>query len=203
MVERAESLTGRIRDEPKSHTITLPVELYRPIVQNLTSSTDLYPLLFVSRALHVEAERAIYDTVVLRFLPETDSEDSVVERLADCPRVAKLVHTFNIHSTIGGTQSRDYTSFWRAVQRALQSMTDLLYLNIEDSLSIPPYGPNDCLLWNCSFRLRTLGFGTIESPHFDILQSFITQELQEFICWSRVGNCFPHSKQYPLDVSWW
>lgn len=72
---------------------TLPVELYRHIVQYVTSQHDLCTLARVSRAFQAEAERVLYHTLQLRHQIKTMWR---CESLATQPRLALYVRRLSI-----------------------------------------------------------------------------------------------------------
>jgi hypothetical protein len=72
---------------------TLPVELYRQIVQYVTSQRDLCALARVSRAFQLEAERVLYHSLQLRHHIKTLWR---CESLATQPRLAAYVRRLSI-----------------------------------------------------------------------------------------------------------
>jgi hypothetical protein len=77
---------------PHSH-LTLPVELYRQIIQYITSNHDICSLARVSRAFQIEAERVLYHSLHLRHHIKTLWR---CESLASQPRLALYVRKLSI-----------------------------------------------------------------------------------------------------------
>lgn len=91
-------LTGPVlpmsSEKPRLHSCpTLPVELYRQIIQYITSNHDICSLARVSRAFQVEAERVLYHTLYLRHHIKTIWR---CESLASQPRIALYVRKLSI-----------------------------------------------------------------------------------------------------------
>ena len=191
-----------------SYPSTIPIELYRPIFQNLTSIRHLYPLLWVSKAFHAEVEPVMYQTIVLRPLPCNNGDITLVHHFAASPRLASLVRRLNIPN-IGPRQIDNPESYWYTVHLALKQMINLRHLNTDNSLSYGQIVParQACLLEGCRFQLRTLIFRSILTNHMSFLESQAA-ELEELICfhatgpyWPSKGVSYPRMKVLGFDAA--
>ena len=72
----------------------LPVELYRPIVESITTKCDLISFCLVCRAMRDEAERILYSAVRL-----TPSTESLAIQLRDNHRQRRHISQFGISTT--------------------------------------------------------------------------------------------------------
>ena len=98
---------------------TLPVELYRQIVQYITSNHDICTLARVSRSFQVEAERVLYHTLNLRHHIKTIWR---CESLASQPRIALYVRKLSIILD-------QYTQL-EPIARALHACSNLRHLSL-------------------------------------------------------------------------
>lgn len=99
---------------------TLPVELYRMIVQYITSEHDLCTLARVSRAFQSEAERVLYHSLQMRHHIKTLWR---CESLAKQPRLALYVRRLSIII--------DQYTLLDSVSRALACCSELRHLELK------------------------------------------------------------------------
>ena len=108
----------------------LPLELYRPILQNLHRRSDMYNLLFTSRILLHEAERQLYHTIIV---DDIDKFVPLFRRLADPdrPRIANYVKHMVLPEI-------DYDSpDWELIQPALVAIQmSLEVLEVPDGCEV-------------------------------------------------------------------
>jgi hypothetical protein len=86
----------------------LPSELLRPVVRQVNDTKSLLSLMFSSRALHEEAERALYATFNTHYVAHQDSRTRVMQqtpvskqigflnRVIESDRVGSYVQTMTI-----------------------------------------------------------------------------------------------------------
>ena len=136
----------------------LPVELYRPIFQHLTSRSDLYKLLFTSRLLLHDVEQCLYRVIVVT---DIESSLSLFDRIgaADQARVAAYVRELTLP---------DVSPYWILVHLALKAMVHLRILTVNGDLS--DTRGNICLISDCSFQLRSLTAYGFEPRYESVLK---------------------------------
>ena len=127
----------------------VPTELYREIIQYVSSRRDLCNVSIASHALQSEAEYFIYRSI-------DSSRRSLTEYLCDLitssPRLHMLVRTLNISND--GEQSNAVQSkeYWERVSRLLRDLPNLEELKIHDNMV---HGnTNAWVLSQCTFSLR-------------------------------------------------
>lgn len=120
IVQSPAQLLGEERQRPRP---TLPVELYRMIIQYLNSQHDLCTLARVSRAFQVEAERVLYHSVYLHHTIKTLWR---CESLANQPRLALNVRKLSINV--------DQYSPFDSIARALNCCSRLRSLTLKGAL---------------------------------------------------------------------
>lgn len=113
--------TSTSSSSSQQHCLSLPFELYRPIIENITSTRDLRTLAVCSRITQPDAERLLHHTVQAYGLR------AVAQRcvfLARYPRVARMVrrvvfrerdehsdsNTTGTSSTTSGTREKSWSS---------------------------------------------------------------------------------------------
>ena len=112
----------------------LPAELHHNIIERLPFVGDVYPLLFVSRSLHAEAVRCIYQTITLRANAEHGGDIVLVGHLESSP-YSTLIRRFVVPHMTPVIPAGNWGVYWLRVRRALQRMTGLQHLYFDNSLS--------------------------------------------------------------------
>ena len=82
-----------MNSSPPPPSSRLPLELYRTIVADVTAQGDLYSLLLTCKAFYHEAERALFQNLLVKDDPRP------LERITSDPRLAHLVLALDL--TIG------------------------------------------------------------------------------------------------------
>lgn len=127
--------------------ISLPVELYRPIVHNLEhNTTALLAIALASRELQLEAERFIYRSMALK--SEVDQQ-KFLTCILECSRRASLVEMYSQDEVSYSGKFR----LWSLLCNALNDMRNLKYLAIHTVLITD--SPSE-FHRRYSFRLSTL-----------------------------------------------
>ncbi|KIY47674.1 hypothetical protein FISHEDRAFT_74475 [Fistulina hepatica ATCC 64428] len=187
-----------------SPLFSVPVELYRPIVQHIDISDDrqtLLDLLLTSSQLHYEAERCLYHSFTLDSFRPKQHRGSLVgffRRLIECERVALLVHCIDIQNdpTSPFYIGNDDTEYWDLLPHALKVVINLKYL----SFTTLGDRPAAHILRGCTFQL--LGFNWYCRYDEDNLRSFLTEqrELNELcVDWRTGVDGLPHSALQRLN----
>jgi hypothetical protein len=138
---------------PVSHVImlgpvpALPMELYRPIFQEIDSKGELCSLSRVSRSMQAEAERLLYHKLELM-----GNRDIIMicERIRSTPRIRPYVRECQLKAH--WDRSPCLRSFYTLVAFALSKLTNLRRLAILDA-----FGFLITFTWilkNCRFKLR-------------------------------------------------
>ena len=169
---------------------TLPVELYKEILCHLTSTSDLYNLLFVSRSLQYEAERLIFRTVSLD--PTDMTRFERFKKRVESPRCANLVIRLDISN-----KDRAYYA-WndeciQALHAALRHLICLKHFSFGGNISFSSEHEDQAdifLLEHATTSLESLAFDRIEPEHVHLLNKQI--QLKEL---------FVTSGQYPWTIS--
>jgi hypothetical protein len=161
-------------------SIGLPLELYRPICENLDRNT-LLNLTIISRSFQIEAERLLYQGVSLH--NSLFKARKRCKHLLSTPRFLGLVQHLHIPDLawgdiLGGYYGREgeremtVVSFVELLAPLLAQLPNLLGLTIR-----PP--PNQAaticvaLAQRCTFRLRFLRCNFVPNPEF---LSFLTNQ---------------------------
>ncbi|PCH42772.1 hypothetical protein WOLCODRAFT_74489 [Wolfiporia cocos MD-104 SS10] len=149
----------------------LPVELYREIVEHVSSKRDLSVLSITSRILQAEAESFLYRSIHCTKHADTRV---ICDVIAQYPRIRPLIRSLTISSQIG-VRSAPY-GFWSAVSQALRSLPNLTMLSISDMVDT-----NDAWIFRgCTFALTEL------HCHFALDDAYISflQTQKELRIWS-------------------
>jgi hypothetical protein len=129
---------------------SLPIELYRPIVET-SDGRDLLNLALVSKVFQQEAERIIYRTISVFCDGPTDVENECL-RFLRIPRCLPYIRNITLthYSTI---ETLDVPSFQPRLNDLLRNVVNLLSLCIR----VTPNG-RFCgtLFHGCTFRLRDI-----------------------------------------------
>ena len=143
---------------------TVPLELYRIIIENITDSTTLATALLVSRDFYREAERCLYATIVISFLKVKDDSPGTIKAIAQqikeiemllelvqSPHLAAHLIHLNMHALEREVEDM-FTSQWGDFKRGMA----VNCLNLK-SLHLPFY-PLPVLIppVASSFKLHTL-----------------------------------------------
>ncbi|PPQ72817.1 hypothetical protein CVT24_012893 [Panaeolus cyanescens] len=147
------------------HFMELTLEAYRNIVRSVGNRADISTLCRVCQGFRNVAEKALYNTL---FLQDDEGTELLCRTLAGSPRLAFLVDalTISIESEDEDDTSSEKSdmedttplqlpeSFWPSIALALESTTQLRYLNIH----LPSDGNfSNSLSWvlkNTTFKLR-------------------------------------------------
>lgn len=122
----------------------LPVELYREIVQHVTSKSALCALCISSKILQMEAEFFIYQTIESTAPKHTEG---ICHLFISTSRVRPFVRHLEIRRTSNGS-----VEFWQLVARALEVLPNLQALRIFDATTTT--NSNAWILPKSSFVLR-------------------------------------------------
>ena len=167
----------------------LPSELYEGILCHLTSTTDLYNLLFVSRFTAHEAERLLYRAISLH-------DSNVVETFAKCicgSPGADLVRRLEIR-----TNDQVYDeSCLRALRAALRHLKYLKQFTFDGSLTCNTYDETPTTIFvleDATTSLESLVFGSIDSEHIHLLNK--QTQLKELVMEN--GGALWDTKAFPL-----
>ncbi|KIY48521.1 hypothetical protein FISHEDRAFT_73492 [Fistulina hepatica ATCC 64428] len=184
-----------------SPLFSLPLELYRPIVQHISDDRQtLLDLLLTSSQLHYEAERCLYHSFSLGSFRPRQHHGALVgffRRLVECERIALLVHRINIqHNPTSHYSPDDDMEYQDLLPRALKAVINLKYL----SFTILERHSAAYVLRGCKFQL----FGFYWYCHSDErnLRSFLTEqcELRELcVEWGEGVDGVHHSALQHLD----
>jgi hypothetical protein len=162
---------------------SIPVELYRPVLESAGSRSDLCVAARVSRSMQHEAERLIYQTIELRTLVEIVPAFRTLSKTA---RFDLYVTTLSIdipkyHDPSAPRKSLTplLRSFTGLISRTLQLLRNLKHLHVSEI-----YGSN--YSWKflpCNFRLRTFTFTPLRSH--DVVPFLHQQtDLQQLTLWT-------------------
>ncbi|KAF8073383.1 hypothetical protein FPV67DRAFT_742317 [Lyophyllum atratum] len=143
----------------------LTLEAYRNIVKHLGNRADIASLCRVSKGFQHVCERALYNTLYLRDIPDTIS---LCTTLASQPRLSVLVDALTIYLSDEENDSDDDSdshesrndaeapplpaAYWPSISGMLQKTTRLRYLNIHINNN-----SDKAMAWilqKCTFRLR-------------------------------------------------
>ncbi|KIY51235.1 hypothetical protein FISHEDRAFT_70878 [Fistulina hepatica ATCC 64428] len=183
-----------------SPLFSLPLELYRPIIQHIDDRQTLLNLLLTFSLFHYEAERCLYHSFSLAsFRPKhhRDSQVGFFRRLTGCERVALFVRRIDIVHESGPHRIRDDDEeFQDLLPRALKAAINLKYLSF-GSLGCLPAAH---ILRSCTFQL--LGFNWYCHSDEHELRSFLMEqrELRELhVRWRESVDGPHHSALRRLD----
>ncbi|KIK59355.1 hypothetical protein GYMLUDRAFT_245423 [Collybiopsis luxurians FD-317 M1] len=171
----------------------LPPELYRIIASNITDRPTLLSLLRTSRYLSIEAERSLYHT--FDNIHDVKRQTLFLQRVVDCPRLARFVRSYRIHSTHStasealrtfcnstpcATRESQIFLFWTLFPVALRLFVNLKVLTFHSGSPYdggPDVLPMARFLRGCPFQLETLEWGwyTPNEPR-DLLPFLATQQ---------------------------
>ena len=192
-----------------SHVTMLPVELYRPIIHQVTSTRDLYSCLFVCKAFKGEAVQGLYHTITIRPLNTDETfitfrhlnndetaDVALVTKLASSPYLSNLVRELYIPYI--RLDEAAYVPYWRAVHCALKQMSNLeRFCNNNPLFYDQGEYPEKyiCLLQDCTFRLRSLIFKSSLAE----MQVFIDAQAPHL---EELMISLPHSFWPTIDVQY-
>jgi hypothetical protein len=166
--------------------ISLPVELYRPIVQAVVTRSDLHSLMRVSHAMQYEAERVIWHTFKVRTAVRLVR---VCRQLRRTPRFAVYIRVFTIDiSYFHGGAEREwhnpiFRSFHLLIADTLYTMTHLRDLHVHFA-SGPLFWSSNFLLFH-SYKFKLRYFGEQSGYYLDLVPFLQDQpEIQALTLWS-------------------
>ncbi|TCD63438.1 hypothetical protein EIP91_005409 [Steccherinum ochraceum] len=167
----------------------LPDDLYREIVQHVSSHHDLYMLSLTCRLLRTEAEYFLYRHVESSQWPRTED---LCQLLINCTRLHPLVRSLSI--TNEGLKLVPSSEYWDFISRLLELLPNLHALKIYNGLSMA--NNNAWVLDHCIAPLRRLEVDFEFDPHFmEFLKGQPTLEQVHWIDSSRhdITNDLVHS----------
>lgn len=127
----------------------VPTELYREIIQHVSSRRDLCNLSIASRILQAESEYFIYRSINTsrRFLTEY-----LCDLITSSPRLHTLVRSLNISNEGEQTNAVQSKEYWERISRLLRDLPNLEELKIHDNMV---HGnTNAWVLSQCTFSLQ-------------------------------------------------
>jgi hypothetical protein len=140
----------------------LPFELYNPIVEHLYRD-DLLRVLVVSRAFQIEAERLLYDRIVIDASSNDDKRRNIprlCSGLLSIPRIWPYVREVCI------LEIKVESTVISSVAGLLEKSTNLDVLDVRDGFNEWPSCGD--LFKNCSFQLNRL------TCHFQLDKDFVS-----------------------------
>ncbi len=133
-------------------SLGVPTELYREILQYVSSNRDLCNLCIASRELQAEAEFFIYRSIQSTRRPHTEY---LCDLITSSPRLHTLVRALSISNddadTVNSSSSRDY---WERIARLLHDLPNLEELKIHDNMATG--NMNAWVLSRSTFSLQKL-----------------------------------------------
>lgn len=127
----------------------VPTELYREILQYVTSRHDLCSLSVTSRGLQAEAEYFIYQSIESTRRQHTEY---LCDLITSSPRLHTLVRSLSISNDgeqVGPSRSQEY---WERISLLLRDLPNLVELKIHDNMTTG--NTNAWVLSECTFSLQ-------------------------------------------------
>ena len=134
----------------------LPLELLRPIIEEIDDKNTICSLLLTSKAFHHDAERRLYHTpnsANPRPRPSSNlTHVAFLSTITTNPRLAYLVHTYILNDVVRHGEN----PLWDLVKLGLRAMVNLKVLQFR------AFGghPSAEILDGCSFQLQNLQWGS-------------------------------------------
>ncbi|KAF9473497.1 hypothetical protein BDN70DRAFT_997605 [Pholiota conissans] len=136
-----------------SVALTIPVELFRPIMRALGVDRRALAVLARScRFLYAEAMGPLYNSITDSSASDADLHTAFLSSLTDAPHLGSLVSVY--HSV--GIIHHEQSAMWGLLHRAFGCMTNLKTLHLQTYGRIPA----SALLLNAPFQLEHLYLGT-------------------------------------------
>lgn len=135
----------------RSSSYSVPTELYREILQHVSSRRDLCSLSVASRGLQAEAEHFIYRTVDSTRRPRTVY---LCDLISSSPRLHTLVHVLSISNEGEEASVSESQDYWGRVARLLRDLPNLEELKLHDNMALG--NTNAWVLQQCPFSLVKL-----------------------------------------------
>jgi hypothetical protein len=154
--------------------ISLPVELYRPILREITTRRDLCSLARTSRILQSEAELMIYHHVSAETIDEIIKFCRTIRR---APRLARYTSSLGLSFFDGQFRSRGsviWAAVYNIISDTLKLLTKLRHLDIRIPSEINGIVGGSCsrILDGCTFKLHKLtSMFRVDSKMISFLQA--------------------------------
>ena len=134
---------------PHRLSYDVPTELYREILQYVTSKRDLCNLSVTSRALQPEAEYFIYRSIESTRRPRTIY---LCDLISSSPRLHTLVRSLSICNEGEEATAAQSKEYWDRVARLLRDLPNLEELKLHDNMANG--NTNAWVLSHCTFSLH-------------------------------------------------